>query len=114
MITAKHIPTGKTVEITMTTGDGRYFVRTLDNSQPFSRYTMGGPANYSWAVVHGSSMTDIALVTMPCPHLTTHTTHISRMEYGEAVIRELTICEDCGAEVSNDIAGLACEMEIPY
>jgi hypothetical protein len=52
----------------------------------------------------------------PCPHTNTDTTHISRMEYGEAVIRELTVCKDCGEEVSNDIAGLASEyeMELEY
>jgi hypothetical protein len=114
MITAKHIPTGKTVEITMTASDGRYFVSTLDNSMPFTRFTNGGPANYGWAVVHGSSLTDIALVTIPCPHTNTDTTHISRMEQGEATVRELTVCKDCGAEVSNDIAGLASEMELQY
>ena len=114
MITATHIPTEKTVEITGITSDGRVFIRTIDGSEPFSRYTMGGPANFDWSVVQPLSLKGISVVTLPCPHLNTHTNQTTATEYGEAVVRETVICADCGAEVSEGIAGLACEMELEY
>jgi hypothetical protein len=49
-----------------------------------------------------------------CNHLNAVTTHTSRMEQGEATVREWTTCPDCGAEVDEGIAGLESEMELPY
>jgi hypothetical protein len=53
---------------------------------------------------------------LQCLHLHTSMTHTSRMEQGEATVREHITCDDCGEEIQEGIAGLASEyeMEIPY